>query len=154
MDDLTPVELLRRLAGVTLEGVMFLDAVRLSEGDRPVGAVISEAEYVAHLPDGIDLAAAFARAADTGPMPVMRKSDKAISRTIDVRQTLLSAAPWHDDEAAGKLDWQGGQLMSFKIAVRAEGNARPREAMRALFGDDVAGQVDVARLRLNAVAPS
>jgi radical SAM family uncharacterized protein/radical SAM-linked protein len=154
IDDLTPDELLRRLTGVTLEGIMFLDAVRLSEGDKPVGAVICEAEYVAHLPDGVDLAAAFARAADTAPLPVMRKSEKAISRTIDVRQTLLSAAPWQDEEAAGKLDWQGGQLMSFKIAVRAEGNARPREAMRALFGDDVAGQVDVARLRLTAAPPA
>ena len=67
---------------------MFLEAVRLSEGDRPVGAVIAEAEYVARLPDGVDLAAAFARAADTAPLPVMRKSDKAIGRTIDVRQTL------------------------------------------------------------------
>ena len=82
--------------------------------------MISEAEYVAHLPDGVDLARCVRARGGTVPLPVMRKSEKAIGRTIDVRQTLLSAAPWQDDEAAGKLDWQGGQLMSFKIAVRAK----------------------------------
>jgi radical SAM family uncharacterized protein/radical SAM-linked protein len=149
IDDLAPDELLRRLASVSLEGIVFFEAVRLGAGDRPVGAVIAEAEYVARLPEHVDLAAALARAGGTAPLPVLRKSEKAIDRTIDVRKTLLSAAPWRDEEAAGKLEWRDGQLVSFKIAVRAEGNARPGEAIVALFGDDVASQVDVARLRLN-----
>jgi radical SAM family uncharacterized protein/radical SAM-linked protein len=152
IDDLTPDELLRRLARVTLDGIVFLEAARLRDGDRPVGAVIAEAEYAARVPDGVDLTAAFARAADTAPMPVVRRSDKAIARTIDVRQTLLSAARWDDHEAAGKLDWEGGQLVSFRIAVRAEGNARPGEALVALFGDEVARQADVARVGLHTMA--
>ena len=152
VDDVAPDELLRRLARVTLDGIEFLEAARLGPADRPVGGVIAEAEYAARLPDDVDVASAFARAGGSDPMPVLRTSEKKIGRMIDVRKTLLSAAPWDDGDARRRLDWDGGQTVTFRIAVGPQGSARPSEALKALFGDDVAGRADVARLGLRATA--
>jgi radical SAM-linked protein len=150
LDDVAPDELLRRLARVTLDGIEFLEAARLGPADRPVGGVIAEAEYAARLPDDVDVASAFARAGGNDPMPVLRTSEKKIARMIDVRKTLLGATPWDDGEARRRLDWDGGQTVSFRIAVGPQGSARPSEALTALFGEDIAGQADVARLGLRA----
>jgi hypothetical protein len=83
----------------------------------------------------------------------MRTSEKKIGRMIDVRKTLLGAARWDDGDARRRLDWDGGQTLSFRIAISAQGSARPVEALTALFGEDVAGRADVARLGLRAAAP-
>jgi radical SAM-linked protein len=148
VDDVSPDELLRRLSRVTLDGIEFLEAARLGPGDRPVGGVIAEAEYAARLPADADVGAAFARAEASDPLPVLRTSEKKIGRMIDVRKTLLSAARWDDGDARRRLDWDGGQTVTFRIAVGPQGSARPAEALAALFGDDVAGRTDVARLGL------
>jgi len=150
IDDVAPDELLRRLARVTLDGIEFLEAARLGPADRPIGGVVAEAEYAARLPDDADVGAAFARAEGSDPLPVLRTSEKKIGRMIDVRKTLLSAAPWDDGDARRRLDWDGGQTVTFRIAVGPQGSARPVEALTALFGDDVAGRTDVARLGLRA----
>jgi radical SAM family uncharacterized protein/radical SAM-linked protein len=150
VDDVAPDELLRRLARVTLDGIEFLEAARLGSSDRPVGGAIAEAEYAARLPDDVDVASAFARADGTDPLPVLRTSEKKIGRMIDVRKTLLGAARWDDGDARRRLDWDGGQTMTFRIAVGPQGSARPVEALAALFGEDVAGRADVARLGLRA----
>jgi radical SAM-linked protein len=154
VDDVAPDELLRRLARVTLDGIEFLEAARLGPADRPVGGAIAVAEYAARLPDDVDVAPAFARAGGSEPLPVLRTSEKKIGRMIDVRKTLLDAAPWDDGDARRRLDWDGGQTVTFRIAVRAEGSARPAEALTALFGADVAGRSDLARLGLRATAIS
>src|SRR4051812_14664991 len=148
VDDVAPDELLRRLARVTLDGIEFLEAARLGPADRAVGGAITEAEYAARLPDDVDVAAAFAVAGGCDPLPVLRTSEKKIGRMIDVRKTLLGAAAWDDGDARRRLDWDGGQTLTFRIAVRAEGSARPVEVLTALFGDDVAARADVARLGL------
>jgi radical SAM family uncharacterized protein/radical SAM-linked protein len=152
LDDVAPDELLRRLARVTLDGIEFLEAARLGPADRPVGGVIAEAEYAARLPDDVDVASAFARAGGSDPMPVLRTSEKKIARMIDVRKTLLGATPWEDGDARRRLDWDGGQTVSFRIAVGPQGSARPSEALTALFGEDVADRADVARLGLREAA--
>jgi len=154
VDDVSPDELLRRLSRVTLAGIEFLEAARLGAGDRPVGGVIAEAEYAARLPDDADVVAAFARAEGSDPLPILRTSEKKIGRMIDVRKTLLSAAPWDDGDARRRLEWDGGQTVTFRIAVGPQGSARPAEALAALFGDDVAGRTDVARLGLRAAPPT
>jgi hypothetical protein len=118
-----------------------------------VGGVISEAEYAVRLPEDVDVASAFARAGGSDPLPVMRTSEKKIGRMIDVRKTLLGAARWDDGDARRRLDWDGGQTLSFRIAISAQGSARPVEALAALFGAEVADQADVARLGLRAAAP-
>jgi radical SAM-linked protein len=153
VDDVAPDELLRRLARVTLDGIEFLEAARLGPADRPVGGVIAEAEYAVRLPADVDVASAFARAGGSDPMPVLRTSEKKIARMIDVRKTLLGATPWEDGDARRRLDWDGGQTLSFRIAVGPQGSARPSEALTALFGEDVAGRADVARLGLRASIP-
>src|SRR5207244_8454067 len=97
--------------------------------------------------------AAFARAGGSDPLPILRTSENKVGRPgrmIDVRKTLLSAAPWDDGDARRRLDWDGGQTVTFRIAVGPQGSARPAEALAALFGDDVAGRTDVARLGLRA----
>ncbi len=150
VDDVAPDELLRRLARVTLDGIEFLEAARLGPADRPVGGTIAEAEYAARLPDDVDVEAAFARAGGSEPLPVLRTSEKKIGRMIDVRKTLRGGAPWDDGDARRRLDWDGGQTLTFRIAVGPEGSARPIEVLTALFGDDIAGRSDLARLGLRA----
>ena len=106
---MTPDELLRRLARVTLEGIEFLEAARLGDGDRPLGGVIAEAEYAARLPDGVDVAAAFARAAAASRCRCMRTSEKEIGRTVDVRTDVARRRrPGDDGDARRRLDWHGG----------------------------------------------
>ena len=142
VDDVAPDELLRRLARVTLDGIEFLEAARLGPADRPVGGVIAEAEYAARLPDDVDVGGGVrARAGGSDPLPVLRTSEKKIGRMIDVRKTLRGGAPWDDGDARRRLDWDGGQTLTFRIAVGPEGSARPSKALKALFGDDVAGRV-------------
>jgi len=154
VDDVSPGELLRRLARVTLDGIEFLEAARLGPADRPVGGVIAEAEYAARLPDDVDVAPAFALARGSDPLRILRTSEKKIARMIDVRKTLLSAERWDDGAARRRLDWDGGQTVTFRIAVGPQGSARPAEALAVLFGEDVAGRADLARLGLRAAAPS
>jgi radical SAM family uncharacterized protein/radical SAM-linked protein len=154
IDEIAPDELLRRLARVTLDGIEFSEAARLGPGDRPVGGVVAEAEYAARLPDDVDVTSAFARLGGSDPLPVLRTSERKIGRTIDVRKTLLGAAPWDDGDARRRLDWDGGQTVSFRIAVDPLGSARPIEALTALFGEDIAGKADVARLGLKQAEPT
>jgi len=153
VDEIAPDELLRRLARVTLDGIEFSEAARLGPADRPVGGVIAEAEYAARLPDDVDVASAFARFGGSDPLSVLRTSEKKIGRMIDVRKTLLGAAHWDDSDVRRRLDWDGGQTVSFRIAVDPLGSARPIEALTALFGEDVADRADVARLGLKQAEP-
>jgi radical SAM-linked protein len=150
VDEVAPDELLRRLARVTLDGIQFLEAARLDPGDRAVGGVIAEAQYAARLPDDVDIPTAFSKAGGTDPLQVLRTSEKKIGRMIDVRKTLLSAARWDDPDARRRLEWDDGQLVTFRISVSAEGSARPSEALAAMFGQDVAARADLARVGLRS----
>jgi len=69
-----------------------------------------------------------------------------------VRKTLRGAEPWDDGDARRRLDWDGGQTLTFRIAVGPEGSARPIEALTALFGVDIAGRSDLARLGLRSTS--
>ena len=152
VDDLDPAELLDRLARVTLEGIDFLGAARLGDGDRALGRVIAEAEFVARLPAGADAAAALARAAGVEPLTVRRESDKGISRTVDVRRSLRGVAPLDDDALRRRLEWPSGDLLAFRVAVSHEGSARPAEVIAALAGEAIAADADYARLALRGEA--
>ena len=153
LEELSPDELVRRLARVTVPGIELLAARPLGEGERPVGAVITEAEYVMRLPAGTDVAAvaaAAARFSGTEPLAVRRESDKGLARTVDVRASLLSFGR-HDgdpDAVVRRLEWPAGPLASFRIAMSQAGSARPGEVVRALFGEEIADGVDVARVAL------
>jgi radical SAM-linked protein len=156
VDDLDPGELLERLAPVSLDGVAFLHATRLGNNDRALGRVVSEAEYLARLPRAADVERALARWASPAPLTAMRAPEKAggVGRTVDVRRTLR-ALEVCDDAALGRpFDWPVEEAPSrtvrIRVAVSAEGGARPREIVDALCGDGAAADTDFARLALYA----
>ncbi len=157
IEDLAPEDLVRRLSRVTLEGIEILEASRIGDNDRNLGRVIAEAEYVARLPAGVDPEIGQTRFADADAIKVLRESEKKISRMVDVRKTLRSFVAV---EASGRvngvsafdlrrrLGWTGGGLVSFAVAVSAEGSARPIEVMAGLYGPEIAAQTDLARVAL------
>jgi radical SAM-linked protein len=147
-DDLDPGELLTRLRAVTLAGIDFLGAARLDETDRALGRIISSAEFAARLPDDTDVLAALAHLASGAPLSVRRESDKGLARTIDVRKSLGAVASFDDAFIRERLDWPTGPLVRFAVSVSHEGSARPIEVARALFGEDVAADTELARLAL------
>ena len=112
--------------------------------------VIAEAEYAARLPDGVDrrggVRARRRHDAAAGACATSREGDRPHDRRAH-RRLLVRRAPWERRRRA-PAGWtgDGGQMVSFRIAVQPRGEraARSRRC-RALFGDDVAGR-DVARL--------
>jgi radical SAM family uncharacterized protein/radical SAM-linked protein len=152
IDRVAPGELVERLQAVTLEGVDFLGAAALGDNDRALGRAIAESEMAARLPAGVDVAAGLGRFAAAGePLVVQRHSDRGIGRTVDVRRSLRAIAGFDDGLLRRRLDWDGGPLVRFRVAVSHEGSARPVEVLTALFGADVAAAADVARVGLWAI---
>jgi radical SAM family uncharacterized protein/radical SAM-linked protein len=149
VDEVEPAELVRRLARVSLDGVEFLEAALLGDGDRALGRVIAEAEFVARLPAAADLAAGIARFRGEEPLMVRRESEKGIARTVDVRRTLRAFDRFEDAEVRRRLDWPDGELAVFRVGVSHEGSARPSEVVTALFGEAIAADVELARLGLH-----
>lgn len=149
-----PAELLRRLRRVTLDGIDFLDAAPLPEGARPVGAVATQAIYGVRLTAAAQLDAGLVRLGGGEPIAVRRDSKKGLARMVDVRKSLLALDRFEDrDEDAEvrrRLGWADGHLARFRIAMSHEGSARPVEVVRGLFGEAAAGEVDLARLALEA----
>jgi radical SAM-linked protein len=152
VDELEPAELLARLGRVTLEGVGFLEAVRLRDGDRALGRVIAEAQFAARLPPEADAGAALARAAGDAPLVVKRESDKGLARTVDVRRTLRGIDALDEAGVRRRLDWLHGDLLAFRVGVSHEGSARPIEVITALCGEAIAAASDFARLGLRGEA--
>jgi len=157
IEDLSPEDLVRRLSRVTLEGIEILEASRIGDNDRNLGRVIAEAEYVARLPAGIDPAIGLERFADAEAIKVRRDSDKKISRMVDVRKTLRSFVAVETSSRVNgasafdlrrRLGWTDGELVSFSVAVSAEGSARPIEVIGGLYGPEIAAQTDLARVAL------
>jgi radical SAM family uncharacterized protein/radical SAM-linked protein len=154
IEDLAPEDLVRRLSRVSLEGIEILGATRIGDNDRNLGRVIALAGYAARLPVGTDPAIGLARYAGSDAITVRRESDKKISRTVDVRKTLRSielvdgAAGISGSHLRQRLGWADGALISFAVAVSAEGSARPIEVIAGLYGPEVAAQTDLARLAL------
>ncbi|HEY5089277.1 MAG TPA: TIGR03960 family B12-binding radical SAM protein [Polyangia bacterium] len=148
IEDLAPEDLVRRLSRVTLEGIEILGASRIGDNDRNLGRVIAEAEYLARLPAGVDPAIGPTRFADVEAIKVLRESDKKIARTVDVRRTLRSLVAVEPPELRRRLGWTDGGLVSFAVAVSAEGSARPIEVIAGLYGPEIAAETDLARVAL------
>ena len=111
VDDLPPDEVVRRLGRVSLDGIDILEVARLLDNDRALGRVITESESIARLPVGTDSAAALARFAGDEPLKILRESDKAIARIVDVRKTLRSLSVCEDAEARRRLGWADGPMI-------------------------------------------
>jgi radical SAM family uncharacterized protein/radical SAM-linked protein len=152
IDDVAPDELRARLAAVTLPGIDIVAATRLGDGDRALGRVIAEAELAARLPGDADAAPGLARLAGGEVLAIKRASDRPAGgpgRVVDVRRSLRAAALFEDAALRERLDWEdGGALVRLRVAVSAEGNARPGEVIEALWGEDVAARTDFARIAL------
>src|SRR4051812_10613594 len=127
VDDLPADEVARRLGRVSLDGIEILEVARVLENDRALGRVITESEIIAQLPVGTDVAAALARFAGDEPLRLLRESEKAIARTVDVRKTLRSFSPVEDAEVRRRLGWADGPMVSFSVSVSNEGSAKPSE---------------------------
>ena len=127
VDDVSPDELGRRLRRVSLDGIDILEVARVLDNDRTLGRVITESETVARLPVGTDLGAALARFGGDEPLKVLRESDKAIARTVDVRKTLRSLSLFEDagDPAPARLGRRAARLV-----CRLRQQRREREADR------------------------
>jgi len=167
VDRVPPDELLARLAQVTLEGIDFLQAVALGEGDRGLGRVVAGAVFAARLPLNVDVDRALATYATGEPLVVVRKGRDAregraahgVGRSVDVRRSLQDVARFDDGEVRRKLGWQDGDLLRFRISVTHEGSARPAEVLDALLrrnpaaaaGDGGGDRIEVARLGLVTV---
>src|SRR5207302_1378524 len=136
--------------------VAFSQAARLGNNDRALGRVVSEAEYLARLPGPAEVARALARWRAAEPLTARREPDKAggVGRTVDVRRTLRSFEPCEDAALGRPFDWPAaetsGRTVRFRVAISAEGGARPREIIDALAGDGAAAETDFARLALYA----
>jgi radical SAM family uncharacterized protein/radical SAM-linked protein len=148
VDDLPAEEVARRLRRVSLEGIDILEVARVGDGERALGGVITESEIIARLPAGVDAETGLGRLAGDAPLVVRRESQKGIARTVDVRRTLRSLALREEPEVRRQLGWSDGALISFSVSVSNEGSARPLEVVSALYGEEVAGRVDLARLAL------
>ncbi|HET6282044.1 MAG TPA: TIGR03936 family radical SAM-associated protein, partial [Polyangia bacterium] len=156
VEKIAPAELLRRLSAVTMEGIDFLGAATLGDNDAALGRVIAQAEFVARLPPEADTEAALALWQAGGTLVVRREAENKIDRMIDLRKSVrqVSLLTNGQAEVRRRLDWEGGELLRFQIAVSHQGSARPSEVVTALFDGEIAGQVELARTALWAVDES
>ena len=95
-EDVDADGLVQRLNEVTLDGIDFLGAVRLGEGDRALGGCWRRAAYAARLPDGDERRSPWSRrfASDeplvggAGLLPRGGRGQASIGRRVDVRKSL------------------------------------------------------------------
>ena len=62
--------------------------------------------------------------------PCCARPRRRSARMIDVRKTLLGAAPWDDGDARRRLDWDGGQTVSVPDRRRPAGQRAARRGAR------------------------
>ena len=160
-EQLDAQELVARLNQVTLEGIAFLDAVQLREGDRNLGRVLGLAEYLAILPEPTDVDRALMRFASDQPLSVVRAGSPEhgspkLGRRVDVRRTLRRVARAGDELRARVLQQvvvkEGTGLLAFAAVLSAEGGARPLEVIAALLDEPTAEATSFVRVGLQAAS--
>jgi hypothetical protein len=120
--------------------------------------VLGRAGYAACLPDAASVDGAVLAFAEGGPLSVMRQSDRpgaGIGKRVDVRRSLSDVAVASAElaERVGPLfGWPADRLLTFGVAVSAEGSARPREVLEALLGPGPAAVTELARVALEATS--
>jgi radical SAM family uncharacterized protein/radical SAM-linked protein len=159
-EDVDADALVQRLNRVTLDGIDFLGAVRLHDGDRGLGRVLTSATFAARLPDGNSARALCATFTGEQPLSALRASSRmagrgvaGIGRRVDVRRSLRAVRLPSAGEIDGlgrALAWPAEAIVVFELAVSGEGSARPYEVIEALAGADIADSSAFARLALGA----
>jgi hypothetical protein len=160
IDAIAPDDLLRRLDAVSLEGVRFLDAAALGDGDRALGRVLGSSEIAAELPEGVERDLGLSIFASAAPLSILRAAAGEgkrlkLGRRLDVRRSLFTVAvPPSETRArlADELGFASDRVISFKLGVSHEGSARPTEVVEALYGADAAATARFARVALWAEA--
>jgi radical SAM family uncharacterized protein/radical SAM-linked protein len=155
--EVDPLILQRGLQAVTLEGLDFTGAARLTEQDKNLGRVLSGAEYAAWLPAGT-AAAAVARFEAGEPLSVLRpgsgdKGGRKPGRRVDVRQSLHAVGLPSEATVARlvtDLGWPAGDIVTFRVAITTQGSARPREVVESLVSEEAAANAAFARIGLRA----
>jgi radical SAM family uncharacterized protein/radical SAM-linked protein len=152
-------ELVRRLQGVTLDGVDWLGGVTLGHNDRALGRVIARSEFWARLPAGTPALAGVASWETGGPVAVKRRGEgSGVGRMIDVRRAVVSLdapGPGTRDltRVLRRLEWDRSDdpdrdLVRFQLSVSTEGSAKPIEVIEGLWGPEVAAACSIARVAL------
>ena len=142
------------------EGLRFIDARRLDDGEPGVSKVIDTATYaVAFSRSCIDDGSARERvaAALAAPtLPVVRSID-GLGKKVDVR-TFLRSLSWEDPRARDALARAGlvGDLVTMlaEVAVTPQGSAKISEVVEVLFGAGTPCQSVRVSLGRASVAPT
>jgi radical SAM family uncharacterized protein/radical SAM-linked protein len=152
-DDITPEELLQRLNSVSSEGIRFLHAERVPNGDKALAKNIDGGTYLIGIaPDtlsslmqvregmigetlGQRLAALLA--AET---LVINRTRKDRTREVDIRPMIGEMVIVPADELQpllADLDWNEDQVF-LRMALQISGtdSAKPADILKALFGHD------------------
>jgi len=160
VDKLTAQEILGRLRAVSPPGIEFLGATALTEGEPPLGRVLTEARYAVRLPAGLSASAA-ETLWNAGEPLVATRRERGDSRrpdrgnTIDVRKSIVSASaagPADRGSLAEQLGWpdEEDRVLAFGLVVSALGSARPVEVLAAFFGEGAAEDCEIVRTGLFA----
>ena len=150
------LELVRRLQGVTLDGVDWLAGVALGTNDRALGRVVARAEFLAKLPSGVAVAHGLDLWRGGLPIFVKRRGEgNGVGRMIDVRRAVVGIEAFapRDNDARRRLDWDRPEdadcrVVRFQVVVSAAGSAKPVEVIEGLWGADIAADVALARVGL------
>ncbi len=141
-------ELMRRLRSVSLPGVDFLSATRLEPGAAPLGRLLTRAHYAVLLPEQMAQAAALSWRSDA-VLLVERYRHRGVQASHNLRDSVLFAEVAKPDERAElarRLGWMDGEgVLTFGVAMRPTGSARPSEVVEALVGPDAGASYPMVR---------
>jgi radical SAM family uncharacterized protein/radical SAM-linked protein len=134
-----PGALVERLNEVSPEGLLFLGARRVAEGEPGLAKLITAADYVLAPAGDVDL-----EAAARGFLARERAEVPRGEAIVDARAAVLSLRVVDPSGVARALDWPDRPVLEARVRLGAEGSIKPSELARAL---DL-GEVEIARLGL------
>jgi radical SAM-linked protein len=175
--DIDAAERARALNKVSPEGLEWKGGVSLGAEDRGVSKIIDTARYAVGIPKSAitesRMREEVARVLASDDVKVIRRFEKGLAKSIDVKRFLCSLSPG-DDRAARFLDDArvAGDLLPLlvDVATTGEGSVKVAEVIEALFGDipfsavraelgklegdRIVSPLDLSALRLPIAAPS
>jgi radical SAM-linked protein len=140
--DIDAAELAHSLNAVSPEGLVWKGGVSLGPEDRGVSKIIDTARYAVGIPKSALTEARMreevARVLAADDVKVIRRFEKGLAKSIDVKRFLRSLSPC-DDRAARFLDDArvAGDLLPLlvDVATTGEGSVKVSEVVEALFGE-------------------
>jgi radical SAM-linked protein len=136
-------ELRARLDSVAPEGLRFLAARRVPNGERSLAKVVHAADYL--IGAAGDLGAAAAAFLARSEAPVTRGEE----RIVDARKFVLDLQVIEDEKLARALEWEPRALLRGRVSTSAEGSVKPSELLRAI---GLGEEATIARLALIGIS--